>query len=108
MGMEVSNVLELLQLPKFPHFGGEKGDEGHVVDGLKRVTEGWVLETSRISTLLCWKQGWRLMSNPESLCARFSKENSVNTLSYPNYLKFAILFVFYHVLLVEHLKLLLY
>jgi hypothetical protein len=31
--------------------------------------------------------------------------NSGNTLRYPNYLKFAILFVFYHMLLVEQLKL---
>jgi hypothetical protein len=33
-GDGVSNLLEVLQLPKFPHFEGEGGDGGPVVDGL--------------------------------------------------------------------------
>jgi hypothetical protein len=34
MGIEVSNLLEVLQLPKFSHFEGEGGDGGPAVDGL--------------------------------------------------------------------------
>jgi hypothetical protein len=35
MRMGVSNQLEVLQLPKFPHFEGEGGDGGPAVDGLR-------------------------------------------------------------------------
>jgi hypothetical protein len=33
-GDGVSNLLEVLQLSKFPHFEGEGGDGGPAVDGL--------------------------------------------------------------------------
>jgi hypothetical protein len=42
MGMGVSNLLQVLQLPKFPHFEGERGDGGPAVDGLTRSISPYV------------------------------------------------------------------
>jgi hypothetical protein len=60
--MGLSNLLELLQLPKFTHFGAEEGDGGTTVDNLMPRPH-----TISSTAFLCWRRCTRptLLRRPQ-------------------------------------------